>query len=275
VKQEKYDLIFNIAEGLKGRGREGQVPSILEVFNQPYSGSDPVTMGVTLDKTLAKIIAAHAGVLTPRWMQAQTPDEIKNIHLTFPVIVKPTCEGTSKGVSADSLCRNKEELVVQVEKINKRYHQPSLIEEFIVGSEYTVALIGNGNAQALPPVQILIQGTADLGEEFYTTERVYNQDIGYVCPDNIPVQLQKELKQSAVTAYKALGCRDFGRIDFRVDKEGRAFFLECNPLPNISRSDVFPLIAEKMGLDYSKIIVWILNQALTRYHLISSQVVSS
>ncbi|MBD3271067.1 MAG: ATP-grasp domain-containing protein, partial [Elusimicrobia bacterium] len=152
------------------------------------------------------------------------------------------------------------------------YNQPALIEEFIAGSEYTVVVLGNGSARAFPPVQILIQGMRDLGEEFYTSERVYNQDIGSVCPDDLPESFVSELSTMAINAYHALGCRDFGRVDFRVDKDNKPYFLELNPLPNISQSDVFPLVAEKSGMTYHQIIQTILRHALHRYNLFSEAV---
>ena len=269
VKNERYDLVFNIAEGITGRGREGQVPSILELFNQPYSGADPVTMGLTLDKILAKKIVASDGVITPRWQKISSMNQLNEFSLSFPVFVKPSFEGTSKGITQDSLVRKKEDLFAQVERILTLYQQPALVEEFIVGSEFTIVVLGNGNARAFPPVQIIISGQRDLGEEFYTTERVYNSEISYLCPDDLPPSLNAKLERMSLDAYHALGCRDFGRIDFRVDKDGNPYFLECNPLPNISKSDVFPLVAERAGITYDKIIVEILHHALKRYHISS------
>jgi D-alanine-D-alanine ligase len=253
-----------IAEGVRGRNRKSQVPSILELFDIPYAGSDALTMGVTLDKALAKTVVGRAGIPTPAFLQAASLDDLSRFALRFPVIVKPGGEGTSKGISAASLVRDAAQLRERTAWVLDAYRQPALVEEFVAGREFTVAVIGNEPAEVLPPVQIYINGSGDLGDEFYTHERVTNGEVRYVCPAPASAQLLEQLQETAATAYTALGCRDLARLDFRVDRDGTPYFLECNPLPHLGRSDVFPLVAGAAGLTYDQLLVRILDHACRR-----------
>lgn len=268
---KRWDLVFNIAEGVKGRNRESQVPTILELFGIAYSGSDALTMGATLDKAVAKIMVSHAAVLTPEFLEieklSQLDENKKSFKLKYPVIVKPSEEGTSKGISPESVCRTLDEVRKITQRLIYKYNQPALIEEFITGSEFTVAIIENDPPFVLPPVQIAIKGNADLGEDFYTHQRVENDDIKYICPAEISHTLEEKLKNISLSSYKALGIKDFGRIDIRVDEKGTPYFLECNPLPNLGLIDVFPLVAKAIGITYDQIILRILNAALKRNNL--------
>ncbi|MFH1282649.1 MAG: hypothetical protein ABII27_03185 [bacterium] len=267
VAGEKYDIVFNIAEGITGRGREGQVPSILELYDQPYVGSDPVTMGLTLDKVLAKEIARYHGILTPNYFVAKQNVPFINPGIKFPAFVKTSCEGTSKGVTKDSLVKDEGAMVSYIKYIQGKYKQNALVEEFVVGQEYTVVVLGNESLEALPPVQVRINEKGDLGEDFYTYDRVFNKEVSYVCPSDLDPKLEQQLKNSAINVVKALGCRDFSRVDFRVDKNNQAYFLECNPLPNLGSGDVFPIVAVKIGSNYNKIILRVLDNAVQRYNL--------
>ncbi|MDI6641039.1 MAG: D-alanine--D-alanine ligase [Elusimicrobiota bacterium] len=267
---ERWDIVFNICEGLKGRCREAQVPAILELYEIPYVGCDPLTMSLTLDKALAKQLIQYHGLLTSNFICIKSLDEIspKNFKLRFPLIVKPSQEGTSKGLSKESLVRNFTQMKKRTEWLLNTYQQPVIIEEFIVGYEFTVAIIGNDPPEVLPPVQIAINGATDLGEEFYTHARVESSDIKYLCPAEIDKTLEKKICDLALASYKVLGCRDLGRIDIRVDYNGNPYFLECNPLPNLGHMDVFPLIAKASGRTYNELICRILESGLRRYNII-------
>lgn len=262
---ERWDIVFNIAEGIAGRNRESQVPLLLEIFDIPYVGSDALSMGMTLDKAVAKMIVGYNGVQTPRFREISSPGELDDINLSYPLIVKPSEEGTSKGISADAIVRDPNQLKKRVHEVLETYHQPALVEEFIAGQEFTVAVVGNETPEALLPVQVAIKGDVNLGNEFYTHERVVNDEIQYLCPSPAPAALQEKLKKMSVEAYRALGIRDFGRIDFRVDTKGEAYFLECNPLPNLGLIDVFPLVAEATGTTYEKLLCRILDYGIQRY----------
>lgn len=262
---ERWDIVFNIAEGVKGRNRESQVPLLLELFDIPYTGSDALTMGICQDKTVAKTIVRQHGLATPDFREVTSIDDLANFDLPFPVFVKPGREGTSKGISGESVVRDIETLRQRTRLLLDAYRQPALVERFISGQEFTVAVVGNEPARVLPPVQVMIKGATDLGDEVYTHERVENDDIRYLCPARASKELDERLRSLALGAYKALGCRDLGRIDIRVDAEGTPYFLECNPLPNLGLIDVFPLVAKVTGVTYNEMILKILAAAGARY----------
>jgi len=262
------DIVFNISEGLTGRNRESQVPILLEMAGVPFVGADALTLGLTLDKVMAKKIFIAENIPTPKFFEVASPEALLNIdHCKFPLIVKPRFEGSSKGLSENSRVEDFDGLKQQVEYITKTYKQPALIEEFISGQEFTVALIGNNPVEALPPVQVRIDGELNLGDLFYTFNRISSDRAGYVCPAQIDDKLNKKLMDLAVRTYKAVECCDFGRVDFRVDKKGNPFVLEINPLPSLSTEDVFMFIAKYMGISYDDIIAKIINAALQRHKL--------
>jgi len=270
--KKEVDIVFNICEGRAGRNRESQVPVILEAAGIPYVGSDGLAMGLTLEKSLAKKCFMADGIPTPKFMTAQSRDDLKNMgQMKFPLLVKATREGTSKGLTTHSKVYDAKALKQQVEHIVSTYQQPALVEEFITGIEVTVPVLGNDEPEAMPVVQYCIDGDSQLGERFYTFEMVaksHNRD--YVCPAPIPKALFKRVQTIAVRAYQSVGCRDFGRVDFRVDEKGNPYVLEINPLPNLSRSDSFNLFPQVMGSTYEKMMNRILDHALTRYGLLKN-----
>jgi len=262
------DIVFNISEGISGRNRESQVPILLEMAGIPFVGSDALTLGLTLDKIMAKKIFMAEKIPTPRFLEIKSCDGLVNTdHLKFPLIVKPRFEGSSKGLSEDSRVENKDELIKQAEYIINTYRQPALVEEFISGQEFTVAIVGNDEPLLLPIVQIKIDGRLKLNNKFYTFARITSDRLEYICPARISADLSKKIYDIALKAYNAVECRDFGRVDFRVDQEGNPYVLEINPLPSLSTEDVFPLVAKEIGISYEELIGKILNSALKRYGL--------
>ncbi len=264
------DIVFNICEGHAGRNRESQVPVILEMKGIPFIGADALTLGVTLDKIVAKKCFIADGIRTPRYFEAWGTEHLRKINkIGYPLIVKPSHEGSSKGLSKKSRVTNLKELQAQVELINKSYKQRAIVEEFISGTEFTVGVIGNDKPQALPVVQIQIEGKTKLGDDFYTFTRLSQQadQIVYLCPAKIPKKLFNELQQMAVAAYRSVDCRDFGRVDFRVDAKGRPYVLEINPLPCLAEEDTFTFMAQAMGMNYNQIVNRILEEGLKRYGL--------
>jgi len=262
------DIVFNISEGVGGRNRESQVPVLLEMAGIPFVGSDALTLGMTLDKIMAKKIFISEGISTPKFFEIKTLDSLKDAdHLKFPLIVKPRFEGSSKGLSDSSSVADMEALKKQAGMIVDTYKQPALVEEFISGQEFTVAVVSNNPAEAFPVVQVEIDGSVNLGDKFYTFARIASDRLKYVCPARISDDLTKEIQDMAVRAYDSVDCLDFGRVDFRVDKFGRPYVLEINPLPSLSTEDVFQLIADVIGITYPKMIGRILGCALKRYGL--------
>jgi len=262
------DIVFNISEGVQGRNRESQVPMLLEISGIPYVGADALTLGLTLDKVMAKKIFMADGIPTPNSMEIKDPASVLETgHLRFPLIVKPRFEGSSKGLSESSRVETPEELKKQAEYILNTYHQPALVEEFVSGQEFTVAVIGNDPVEVMPVVQVKIDGKVKLNNKFYTFSRIASDRVEYICPARISQELEKELGELALKTYMAVDCRDFGRVDFRVDPDGRPYVLEINPLPSLSTADVFPLVAKASGISYEQIVGKILSVALKRYGL--------
>ena len=262
------DIVFNISEGVSGRNRESQVPIVLEMAGIPFVGSDGLTLGLTLDKIMAKKVFMAERIPTPKFFEIKNSDSLVSMdHLKFPLIVKPRFEGSSKGLSENSRVENTEELKRQAEYIINMYKQPALVEEFISGQEFTVAIVGNDNPKIMPVVQIKIDGRLCLNDKFYTFARITSDRLEYICPARISQDLSKKISHLALKAYNAVECRDFGRVDFRVDKEDNPYVLEINPLPSLSTADVFPLVAKAAGSTYEAMIGEILDSALKRYSL--------
>lgn len=263
------DIVFNISEGESGRNRESQVPILLEMRGIPFVGGDALTLGATLDKVMAKKLFIADGIPTPKFFEIRTIGDLVNTdHCNFPLIVKPRFEGSSKGLSERSRVANYDELKRQVELILDTYKQPALVEEFIAGEEFTVAVVGNDPPEVLPIVQIQIDGELQLNDKFYTFARIASDKLQYVCPAPISPELAAKISDYALRTYNAVECRDFGRIDFRVDNQGNPYVLEINPLPSLSTEDVFMLVAKSTGTTYEKMVGRILNSALKRYNLV-------
>jgi D-alanine-D-alanine ligase len=262
------DLVFNIAEGFKGRNRESQVPALLELLDIPYTGSDPATLAIALDKALAKRIVRQHGIHTPNFQIFTTGKERLNRDFTeFPLMVKPVAEGSSKGVVSKSVVQDEAELREVVRELVSKYQQPALVEEYIRGREFTVGLLGERRPKVLPPMEIVFLEVGDPNPVYSFQHKLeWNDRIRYDVPAPLdPTPLEK-LRTAARAAFMALGCRDVARIDFRMDARGRFYFLECNPLPGLTPgwSDLV-LIAQGAGMDYRALIGEILSGAIRRY----------
>nr|WP_286202557.1 ATP-grasp domain-containing protein [Comamonas sp. JC664] len=262
------DLVFNIAEGFKGRNRESQVPALLELLDIPYTGSDPATLSIALDKGLAKKIVRQAGILTPNFQLMVTGKERLNKEFTsFPLIVKPVAEGSSKGVVTKSVCHSEAELREVVREIAGKYQQPALIEEYIRGREFTVGLLGERRPRVLPPMEIVFLDREEKNPVYSFQHKLdWTDRIRYDAPAKLEPALLERLRTAARNSFMALGCRDVARIDFRMDDKGRIYFIECNPLPGLTPgwSDLV-LIAQGAGMDYRGLIGEIMAPAIRRY----------
>ena len=262
------DLVFNIAEGFKGRNREAQVPSLLELLDIPYTGSDPATLSLALDKALAKKIVRQHGIHTPNFQIFTTGKERLNREFTdFPLMVKPVAEGSSKGVVSKSVVQNEAELRDVVREMVSKYQQPALVEEYIRGREFTVGLLGERRPRVLPPMEIVFVDTDDPNPVYSFQHKLdWNDRIRYDVPAKLEPNQTEKLRTAARGAFMALGCRDVARIDFKMDARGRFYFLECNPLPGLTPgwSDLV-LIAQGAGMDYRALIGEILSGAIRRY----------
>jgi D-alanine-D-alanine ligase len=262
------DFVFNLSEGRGiGRAREAWTPSLLEMFGVPYSGSDPLTLAAALDKHTAKSLVEHAGVAAPRGVLVDgsvSAFESQLLALPLPLFVKPAFEGSSKGIRSHSLILHQQELIEVVARCGDDYQQPVLVEEFIDGDELTVGVIGND-----PPVVIGIMRVLPLGHDgpfVYDLEvkRDWRRRVRYEVPAQLCTADDQAVRHAALTAFRALGCRDVARIDFRL-RDGVPYFLEANPLPGLSpgTSDLV-LLAGGMGIDYQALIGQIADSAMAR-----------
>ena len=269
----KPDIVFNVAEGMTGRGREAQVPAILNFLRIPFTGSDETAMSIAMDKALCKRLVASCGIRTPDYAVAECRSPLTDIILSYPVIIKPNTEGSSKGISLLSVVHNDAALrCLLAEKIST-YREDMLVEEYIGGREFTVGVLGNGeNLRVFPPMEIIfIDSTYNIYS--YEVKRNFRQYVRYECPPDISQDLRREMESTAETIFRLIGCRDMARMDFRLSPEGRLYFIEINPLPGLAPgySD-FPMLAEFCGMDYSALIRNIMESALTRYGLYRSRV---
>ena len=263
---ERYDIVFSIAEGVKGRSREAQVPALCELFDQPYLFSDPLTLAVSLDKAVAKRLVRDAGVPTPAFAVAErSASEIKDWS-DFPAFVKPLAEGTGKGCEAASLVRSQYELKDAVARTLARHRQPALIERFLPGREFTVGIAGNGeDARVLGVCEIVLRPNAEANVYSLHNKELCEELVTYAPAADAEAALAVE---RALVAYRALQCRDAARIDFRSDDRGDPYFLEANPLAGLNpwHSDL-PILAAQNGITFTALIGLILDAGLARYGL--------
>ncbi len=267
LETEKPDIVFNIAEGVSGRSREAQVPAILDYYGIPYVGSDAAALAIALDKALTKRIVRDAGISTPpfaliRKEEVQVPED-----LIYPVLVKPNAEGSSKGISDISVAADKAALQNLVARDMQSYQEDLLAESYIDGREFTVGLLGNGaDVHVFEPMEVIYRKLRGAYRIYsYEVKRNYRDYISYACPPNIPEELNREMKQAAAEVFQVLGCRDFARMDFRLSKENKLYFIEANPLPGLAPgySD-YPMLAGFNGVSYNEIVCDVLRQALLR-----------
>src|SRR5438874_3799374 len=263
----KPDVVFNIAEGIKGRNRESQVPALLELLDIPYSGSDPAALNIALDKALAKKIVRQHGILTPNFFTMNTGKERLPRDLRFPLIVKPVAEGSSKGVHTTSVVENEEGLRAAAQAMIAKYDQPALVEDYIGGREFTVGMLGERRPKVLPLMEVVFLDASET-RPVYSFE--FKQDSSSKIRYDVPAALEPTqlcgLERAARECFIALGCRDVARVDFRMDEQGKVYFLECNPLPGLTPgwSDLV-LIAKAAGMEYNALIADILSGAIRRY----------
>ncbi|MEM2961090.1 MAG: ATP-grasp domain-containing protein, partial [Candidatus Bathyarchaeia archaeon] len=270
------DIVFNIAEGLRGESRESHIPVILEMLGIPYTGSGPATLAICLDKALThKVLSAH-GIPSPRFHVFKRTDGVLSDELNFPLVVKPLAEGSSKGVRSSSLVKDEQSLKRQVSWVIENYNQPAIVEEFLPGREFTVGLIGNEEPIVLPIVEIQLDKLPNAALIYsYEAKWIWDTpenplDI-FKCPAEIPLDLEDGIKNIAIKAFKVLNCRDVCRIDMRLDDEGVPKILEVNPLPglipNPEAHSCLPEAAREAGFTYDQLICTILWQALKRCNL--------
>ncbi len=270
LQRQPVEIVFNIAEGKSGRGREAQVPAILSFLGIPYSGSDETTLCLALDKALTKRYLSTFGIKTPSYQLVKDPSFTLDPSLVFPLIVKPNSEGSSKGISDLAIVDDEQQLRSLVEKNFMMYGQTMLVEEYVKGREFTVGVLGNGkNTRVFEPLEICYLKEGRENRIYsYNVKRNFTKYIEYSCPPHLPVETIERMKEITSDIYNALECKDFSRVDFRLSEAGQICFIEINPLPGLAPgySD-YPMMAEFCGMDYQTLVLSVLNSALERYGL--------
>jgi D-alanine-D-alanine ligase len=264
VKGDRWDLVFNICEGMHGFGREAQVPALLDAYQIPYVFSDTLVCSVTLHKGMTKDVLRSAGVATPDFAIVKEAADIAAVDLPYPLFVKPVAEGTGKGITSASKTENPTQLGKVCRSLLRNYKQPVLVERFLPGREFTVGIVGSGRrSRALATVEIVLRPGADAEVYSYHNKEYCEKLVHYRLLAK--GELRTKVEALAVRAWRALGCRDAGRVDIRLDENGVPNVLEINPLAGIhpEHSDL-PIMATQVGISYKELIRRIMASALTR-----------
>jgi D-alanine-D-alanine ligase len=260
----RWDLVFNIAEGVSGRSREAQIPCMLEAFDIPYTMSDPLVCAVTLDKAVAKRILKAEGLNTAGFHVVHSEFDVAKVNLPFPLFAKPIAEGTGKGIDRTSRITNSAELRAVCQTLLLKYNQPVLIEEFLPGREFTVAILGTGaKARVMGTMEVCFRDNSAPTIYTYEVKENYTHYVDYHCPPRTPET--EAVEKLALDSYRALELRDAGRVDIRMDRDGNPSFMEVNPLPGLNplHSDL-PIIGKLIGMSYKDIISAIIDSACSR-----------
>lgn len=260
---ERWDLVFNIAEGLRGIGREAQVPAVLDAYGIPYTFSDPLVCALTLHKGMTKRVVRDLGVPTAAFCEVAALADVERVDLRFPLFAKPIAEGTSKGIDPSSKLRNREELRQACARLLAQYRQPVLVEEFLPGREVTVGLAGTGaEARVLAVMEVHLQKGADAEIYTYRNKEQYETLVKYALATD---DFAKQAGEVALQAWRGLGCRDGGRVDLRADAEGRICFIEVNPLAGLNpKTSDLPIMCRLAGISYVDLLGAIVASARAR-----------
>ncbi len=271
IQAARFDLIFNLCEEFQGNTRwEMHLAALLEVLDKPFTGSSALTLGLSQDKGKTKSLLAHFGLPTPAYRVWDRKKPGSMGRLKYPLIIKPVREDASLGIGNDALTQDEQAIETQVKKIQKVYGQPALIEEYIEGRELNVSILGNEEAQVLPISEI----------DFSTMPPEYPRICGYAakwledseefkhtvprCPADLPPEVEKRVKEVSLEAYRILDCRDYARVDVRLNSDGIPYILEINANPDISPDSGISRSAKNAGYSYAEFIEKIVELAEAR-----------
>lgn len=258
-----WPLVFNIAEGLHGMCREAQIPALLDAYRIPYVFSDSLTLVVTLHKALAKAVVRQRGVPTADYRLVEREEDIEGIDLPFPLFIKPVGGGTGMGIDGNSIIHSRQQLYMQVRYLLISHDQPVLVETYLSGREFTVGIVGSAqDARVVGVMEIVVDRSSDNGVYSYTSKQQYLSCASYhpVAPD-----IARECEDVALRAWRALGCRDGGRVDLRMDDSNSVNFMEVNPLAGLHPVDSdLPILARMAGVTYNELIGMIMASACER-----------
>ena len=262
----RWEMVFNIAEGLNGIGREAQVPAILDVYGIPYTFSDPLVMALTLHKGMTKHVLRNAGVPTTEFMVVEGPEDVHKVAFEPPYFVKPVAEGTGKGVTPDSIVRQRKDLGAACRNLMTAFRQAVLVEPFLSGREFTIGVVGTGaDARVLGTMEVLLLDKAEAEVYSYTNKEKCEELVVYRRVEGADDPVVRQAEAIVLDAWRVLGCRDGGRADVRCDSRGAPQFMEVNPLAGLhpEHSDL-PILCTKLGITYHRLIQWIVESAQKR-----------
>lgn len=259
----RWDLVFNIAEGLHGLGRESAVPALLDAYRIPYTFSDPLVLALSLHKGMTKRIIRDLGIPTTEFAVVHDEREAEAVDLAFPLFAKPVAEGTGKGINAGSRIEDRRQLAERCRFLLARFRQPVLVERFLPGREFTVGIIGTGaEAEAVAVMEVILNANAEKDAYSYLNKEECDQRVEYRL---VRDAAGAEAAEVALRAWRGLGCRDGGRLDLRADERGRPSFMEVNPLAGLhpQHSDL-PILCRLAGVEYRELVERIVRSALRR-----------
>ena len=265
-KGDRWDMVFNICEGMYGIGREAQVPALLDAYRIPYTFSDALVLSLTLHKGMTKRVVRDAGVPTPDFAIVENEQDIALVNLPYPLFVKPCAEGTGKGINSLSRVNNPDELNKICLDLIKRYPSGLLVEEFLPGREFTVGILGSGTGSYPVGIMEILYKQEDTNSIYsYQTKSDYLKSVEYKIPE---AGITEKCIKLALKTWQVLGCRDGGRVDIRVDRFGIPNFIEVNPLAGLDKvhSDL-PILAYMHGYDFERIISEIMLSARKRANI--------
>lgn len=264
VRGHRWHLVFNIAEGVHGAGRESAVPCLLDAFQIPYTFSDPAVLSICLDKGYTKQIIRQIGVPTADFVIARSLEDLKTIRLPYPLFVKPVAEGTGKGISEKSVVRDAIELERAVSSIITQFGQPALIETFLTGREFTVGMIGTGKEARVLGIMEIHFGKEAHGIVYsYKNKAEYESKIHYSLLNDHALSIR--IEELCLKAWRGLNCRDGGRMDIRCDANGHPMFIEVNPLAGLHPQDSDLIILSRLkNIAYHEVIKMIVQSAQKR-----------
>jgi D-alanine-D-alanine ligase len=266
VAGERWDIVFNIAEGLHGFGREAQIPALLDAYNIPYTFSGPLGHALTLHKGMTKHIVRDLGIPTPDFALVHSEEDIAAINFPFPLFAKPVAEGTGLGINALSKISNRKELIDVCSNLLQSFKQPVLVETYLPGREFTVGILGTGkDARALGVIEVILKPTAEKNAYSYENKEHYDKLVQYVLVNDDEARHAMEI---SLMAWRGLDLKDAGRVDLRSDVRGVPHFMEVNSLAGLNpiRSDL-PILCNLLGITYHKLISSIIYSALKRANI--------
>lgn len=260
---DRWDVVFNIAEGFRGFGREAQVPAMLDAYDIPYTFSDSLVLSLTLHKAMTKHVVRDNGIRTPDFCLVMTESDISGVNFPFPLFAKPVAEGTGKGITHHSKILTKSELLPVCRRLLSTYRQPVLVETFLPGREFTVGIMGTGkDAMVIGVLEVILRGNAEPYVYSYLNKERFEELVKYRLVND---EMAEKTGEIALSVWRSLGCRDAGRVDLRADADGMPNFMEVNPLAGLhpQHSDLC-IIASMVGISYTALIESIISSATAR-----------